>query len=266
MDARRMLPSGTTPARFRRMLALAVAAALAAAFGKALDAQSGSQVVTERADPWRLSANDAIALRYRDILDKHERSEQRALRVRLDAERRRLWILGVDRAYVYSAATGALVRRLDLPNWPVAAFVCPPDLALDRAGAAFVSSNVEPRLVRIDPERFSMTEYALELISPRRWEIGFGGLAFGPDGTLFASAAWTDTLWKIDLGRRLAEEIRTTGSPSTDCALAAVPRHRDSGRARFVSICAGKGEARRSLVEVTLEPLAARVTKKRCAD
>lgn len=147
---------------------------------------------------------------YRSILEKHQRGgEAQALRVRADAQRNRLWVLTPGDVYVYDATKLVLIARVGLPNWSVAGpgFMCAPDLALDRAGTAFVSNNVEPRLVTIDARDFRATEHALTLVSPKQWEIGFGGLAFGQDGTLFGISALAGSIFRIDLEGKRAQEI-----------------------------------------------------------
>ena len=80
----------------------------------------------------------------REIMRRHASGDLQALRMRMDAERQRLWVLTSEHVHVYDMNTLELVRRVALPDWPVAEFVCPPDIVLDATGAAFVSSNVQP--------------------------------------------------------------------------------------------------------------------------
>jgi len=70
--------------------------------------------------------------------------ERDSLRIRTDASRSRHWVLGLDHVRVYDTASKKLIRQITLPNWSVARFICEPDIALDKSGSAFVSSNVEP--------------------------------------------------------------------------------------------------------------------------
>ena len=103
----------------------------------------------------------------------------------------------------------ALIRRMSLPRWGVVAsdYACPPDLAIDSGGVAFVSNNVQPRLLQIDPVDFQITEHEFSLVTDKQWDIGFGALAFGPDGSLYAFSALGGLLFELDLVNQNAREI-----------------------------------------------------------
>jgi hypothetical protein len=133
------------------------------------------------------------------VLAQYGIGESDVLRVRTDLQRGRLWVLGLDNVYVYDFATRRLVRKIALSNWSVSRFDCMPDLALDGAGAAWVSSNVQSRLWRIDADDFTVSDREIRLQGREQWEVGFGALAFGSDGALFALTATAGgLLWKID--------------------------------------------------------------------
>ena len=87
-----------------------------------------------------------------------DRARRDVLRIREDLLRNRLWVLTPKEVRVYNTATTGkrLIRKIALPNWSVVGFrnVCMPDMALDRAGSAFISSNGQARLLRIDADRF----------------------------------------------------------------------------------------------------------------
>ena len=146
---------------------------------------------------------------------------QDALRVRTDAARGRLWVLGVDDVRVYDAGGKRLIRRVVLPGWSVAHFVCNPDLALDRSGAAIISSNVQSRLWRVDGETFAVTEREIALTGRERWEAGFGGLAFAADGSLLALTANANSLWKVDVAQARASLVESYHAPLKTCSVAA---------------------------------------------
>lgn len=130
-----------------------------------------------------------------------------ALRVRLDAARHRVWVLHVDHVLIYDARTSALVRRLDLPPWIVADFICEPDIAFDKSGSAFISHNLEPKLWQIDADSFSLREHSIRLTMREQLDIGFCELAFGPDGSLLAAASAGGSLWRIDLRNATARQL-----------------------------------------------------------
>src|SRR4051812_980689 len=133
---------------------------------------------------------------------------QDVLRVREDLVRNRLWVLTLNEVRVYNtAATGKrLIRTVALPAWSVVGFrnVCMPDLVLDRAGSAFIASNAQPRLMRIDADRFALEDYAISFRDREGMDTGFGALAFAADGTLFARTTPGGMLWKIDVARASA--------------------------------------------------------------
>ena len=144
---------------------------------------------------------------------------QDALRVRTDTARGRLWVLGVDGVRVYDTASRRLIRRVELPGWSVAQFICNPDLALDRAGGAVISSNVQPRLWRVNGDTFDVKEEVVTLREREGWDMGFGALALAPDGSLLALAANAGSLWKLDgSGASLVESYH---APLKTCALTA---------------------------------------------
>jgi hypothetical protein len=154
----------------------------------------------------------------RTILEKHHRDDATVLRVRRDSGRQRLWVLTLDHVYVYDIESLELIRPIRLPEWFVADFMCAPDLVVDRSGTAFVSNNVQPRIVQIGADDFRVIEHELRLVSAKRWDIGFGALAFGTDGTLFGLSALAGSLFRIDLPQGTATEIK---SSQMDAALAA---------------------------------------------
>jgi len=144
---------------------------------------------------------------------------QDALRVRTDAARGRLWVLGVDDVRIYDASSRRLIRRVELRGWSVARFICNPDLALDRAGGAVISSNAESRFWRVNGDTFEVKEEVVTLREREGWDMGFGALALAPDGSLLALAANAASLWKLNgSGGSLVESYHV---PLKTCAFTA---------------------------------------------
>lgn len=143
---------------------------------------------------------------------------QGSLRIRRDEARNRVWVLGLDGVRVYDAGSKRIIRRIGLPNWSVARFICAPDMALDRSGSALVSSNVQARLWRIDADSFEVKEHDISLHGREQWDVGFGALAVGANGTLFALTATGGSLWKIDTATASASMIEHEGPPLRGCA------------------------------------------------
>ena len=156
--------------------------------------------------------------------DTPEKSERDVLRIREDLVRNRLWVLTLEEVRVYTtAATGKkLIRKIALPNWSVVGFrnVCMPDMALDRAGSAVISSNGQARLLRIDADRLDLKDYAISFNEREGLDIGFGALTFAADGTLFARTTPGGLWWKIDITKASAIMIEVNKKlPLDECAI-----------------------------------------------
>lgn len=150
---------------------------------------------------------------------EYRMDEQGSLRFRTDAARNRLWALGVDDVRVYDAAKKQLIRKIVLPNWSVARFICDPDMVLDSSGSAVISSNVQARLWRIDADSFEVKEHEISLHGREQWDTGFGALAFAADGTLFAVTSSAGSLWSIDVGKRSARMLEPETTYLNVCEL-----------------------------------------------
>lgn len=156
--------------------------------------------------------------------DTQGTNERDVLRIREDRVRNRLWVLTLDEVRVYNTATTgkSLIRKMALPNWSVVGFrnVCMPDMALDRAGSAYISSNGQARLLRIDADRFDLKDYEISFPERAGLDIGFGALAFAADGTLFARTTPGGLLWKIDLAKASAVMTGVNKKlPLDECAM-----------------------------------------------
>jgi hypothetical protein len=146
------------------------------------------------------------------------------LRMRIDARRERLWILDTDAVHVFDLAKNQRLARIALPNWFYASdgTNCLPDLQLDRQGAAVVSDTMQPKLWRIDAERFSVEERSLSLTPASAVDAGFSALAIGEDGSIFAAMAAPGFLWRVDSRLARAEKVQLTQPLQGACAIEAV--------------------------------------------
>ena len=155
------------------------------------------------------------------LLETYAIGGRDALRARTDTARSRLWVLGLDDVRVYDTVKKRLIRRIELPSWSVARFICGPDMVLDSSGSAIISSNVQARLWRIDADSFEVKEHEIRLHGRERWDVGFGALTFAADGTLLALTSTAGTLWKIDVAKASAGMIEPDNPPSNACAFTA---------------------------------------------
>ena len=146
---------------------------------------------------------------HRALISAHHNNGSPVIQIRSDTGRNRLWVLTAEEVHVYDMKSHALIRRVSLPKWGVVAgdYACPPDLAIDPDGVAFVSNNVQPRLLQIDPVDFQITEHEFSLVTDKQWDIGFGALAFGPDGSLYAFSALGGLMFELDLVNQNATEM-----------------------------------------------------------
>lgn len=146
-------------------------------------------------------------------------SDPQVLRIRVDAERNRLWLLDHHGVSLYHNRSGKLLQRMVLPGWTFAGkqFACPPDLAPDPSGAVFVTSNVLPVLWRIDPEQFEVTLLDVALDADQGKDVGFTSLAFAADGTLVAASAIHGTHWRIDVRALTAEKLASSAPVRGAC-------------------------------------------------
>jgi hypothetical protein len=160
-------------------------------------------------------------VRYAELLEAHHNGSQQVLRVRADTARNRLWVLSLDKVHVYEIASKQLIRRIGLPRWSVAALVCQPDMALDRSGTAVISHNLEPRLWQIDADSFELKEHVIRMLNQEHLDIGFGGLAYAPDGSLLGVTASGGLLWSIDVAQASANRIELDAPMPDSCGLTA---------------------------------------------
>ena len=185
---------------------------------------------------------------YGALLKAHEHGEQRALRIKVDAVRNRLWVLGMKHVYVYDITDKQLIRRGALPNWSVAGFVCPPDMALDQSGAAFLASNVESTLWKIDAEDFAISALDITLLAKANRDIGFDALTVAGDGALYALTAHDGSLWRIDVVAMRGNEIALSERMLNTCTLKAPNQRIQSGLPRTVVLCAAAVKNSRQIV------------------
>lgn len=155
---------------------------------------------------------------------------QGGIRIRRDAVRNRIWLLGLDDVRIYDGQSNRLIRTIALPSWSVARFACDPDMVLDRAGSAIVSSNTEARLWRIDAGSFEVSEHPIRLEGRERWDIGFAAIAISVDGALLALTSVSESLWKIDLNKGSARMVAPAAARLSICGLSMRPSGRAGGR------------------------------------
>ncbi len=185
------------------------------------------------------------------------------LRTRVDSVRDRYWVLGIDHVSVYNVADKRLIRRVVLPGWNVAGSLCPPDMAIDRTGAALISSNIMPTLWRIDAKTFAVTRREITLKTRENWDTGFSGIAFAADGALFAVTALPVSLWRIDVNSGDAAKVELSKPVLGTCALNASYRmHPGVQNIRLALCVAGRRGPQR--IDISPDFASGRVSEKPC--
>lgn len=142
----------------------------------------------------------------------YKAGEQGVLRVKTDGARDRIWVLSVDDLRIYDRARKQLIRRIALPNWSVARFICPPDMVLDGSGSAIISSNAQAKLWRIDADALDVKEREIRLHEREQWDVGFGALTLAADGSLLALSSTGGWLWNVNVDAGTAR-LRNWGAP-----------------------------------------------------
>jgi hypothetical protein len=151
---------------------------------------------------------------------------QDGIRVRRDATRSRIWLLGLEDVRVYDATNERLIRRVALPNWSVARYACDPDMVLDESGSAIISSNVQARLWRIDGGTFAVSERDITLHERENWDVGFAALAPAGNGKLLALTSLAGSFWSIDLNKGIAHMAAPAAALQSLCGLTAQQGYR----------------------------------------
>jgi hypothetical protein len=165
---------------------------------------------------------DKSALRSADVTQPvgSSQSESAILRTVHDAGRQRIWILNLNGyVRVHDAQNKALLRHIDLTDWLAVKTPCMPDLILDEEGSAWVSSNVRPWLWRIAGNTFELEVRQMTMPGREQLDIGFGTLAFAPDGTLRGMSPVANSIWRIEQGRGSATIDRAYQTPLEGCGL-----------------------------------------------
>jgi hypothetical protein len=157
--------------------------------------------------------------------------------VRSDAAHNRLWVLEREALSVHDNTNGRRLRRIVLPDWILMRpeYGCAPDLVVDAKGVAYVSSNVQPVLWRIDPASYAVTRIELALDSDADKDVGFANLQFTADGALLSAGATFSSLWRIDLVAGRASKLAGYAGLQRSCDTAALVR---SGAQAGISVIA----------------------------
>src|SRR5687768_9288778 len=120
------------------------------------------------------------------------------LRIRLDSERGRIWVLGSDRLYLYDSRDSRLVHEIAIDELSQhSSQHCLPDMAVDRSGAVFLSSAMQPVLWRVDPVSFEVDKRKVHVDADQTMDFGFSAVVFDDAETMYAASATSGALWRV---------------------------------------------------------------------
>ena len=124
------------------------------------------------------------------------------IRLQADAARGRVWTLTADGVTLQDAATRqAVALALALPEWHWAGppFGRGPDLALGPRGEVIVTSDVLPKLWRVDPASLEVTVHSPALDGAAGRDVGFFRISYSArHGAYFATDSAAGSRWRID--------------------------------------------------------------------
>jgi hypothetical protein len=133
------------------------------------------------------------------------------IRSQADAARGRSWSLTADGVILHDAATRQAVA-LALPDWHWAGppFGRGPDLALGPRGEVVITSDVLPRLWRIDPASLEVTVHSPVRghAHPEGTDMGFARISYSAKhGAYYATGSADGSRWRIDPLLRRAQMV-----------------------------------------------------------
>jgi len=139
----------------------------------------------------------------------------------VDAARGRIWWLTGTGLVLHDRARRQPVT-LPLPgwHWAGAPYGCLPGLALGPKGEVIVTSDVLPKLWRVDPETLVVTVHSPALDARADHDVGFATLSYSTrHGAYFAVGSTPGSLWRIDPYLRRAHETPLAAPRTQSCGL-----------------------------------------------
>jgi len=137
----------------------------------------------------------------------------------VDAARGRTWWL-TGAGLSLQDRTRRQPITLPLPGWHWAGtpYGCRPGLALGPKGEVIVTSDVLPKLWRVDPATLAVTVHSPALDDREERDVGFAELSYSArHGAYFAIGTTPDSLWRIDPLLRRAQQTPLTASRTQPC-------------------------------------------------
>jgi len=139
----------------------------------------------------------------------------------VDAARGRIWWLTGAGLVLHDRGQRQPVT-VTLPGWQWAGtpYGCPPGLALGPKGEVIVTSDVLPKLWRVDPYTLAVTVHAPVLDDHADRDVGFAALSYSArHGAYFAVGSTPGSLWRIDPFLSRAQEAPLAASRTQPCGL-----------------------------------------------
>lgn len=144
-----------------------------------------------------------------------ELPDRSSIRSQVDAARGRVWSLNGTGVTLYDVAKRQEVA-LALPEWHWAGqpFGPGPDLALGPKGEVIVTSDVLPKLWRVDPASLAVTVHSPAIDDASGRDTGFAKISYSAKlGAYFATGSTPGSRWRID---PLLREAKDVVAPAAD--------------------------------------------------
>jgi hypothetical protein len=178
------------------------------------------QGIWETSMPSRFAAILTIAAVLPAVTDAAERHSAPSLRALVDPSGTHRWELQWDSVSLYDAATSQFIRRFALGGAAQSSSrdFCPPDIVADGSGGAYVTSNVQPVLWRVQPATGLVVRHDLAVDSDGAKDFGFIALDRSADGvTLYGVSSNDGATWLLDPRARTASKIVPPVRVDRDC-------------------------------------------------
>lgn len=139
----------------------------------------------------------------------------------VDAARGRIWWLTSAGLSLHDRARREPVTlRLPGWHWAGAPYGCQPGLALGPKGEVIVTSDVLPKLWRVDPATLAVTVHSPALDDRADRDVGFSALSYSArHGAYFAVGSSPGSLWRIDPYLSRVQETPLAASGMQLCGL-----------------------------------------------
>lgn len=137
---------------------------------------------------------------------------KKALGMKIDEIRNRLWLVDNECVYIYTLDSNKLVKKLSASAISKAKNLALNDLVLDEGGSAYITDSFNPQILRVDGKSLAIELWAQLRGIPYGQQNDFpynlNGIVFAPDQKSLIAVKTNDgTLWRIDVATKNVVQI-----------------------------------------------------------